>query len=599
MLLQSLVKLVPFYILYTSGALAQNTTTTDLLDAQTENFVNQALADWKSPGGVAIAFVRQNEQGEWVNIETRGYGRATASGNKVTEQTLFNLASISKLYTVSAIGLLMHNESVTPKFDWETRIVDLIPEFNATDSAVRQEATIVDFLSHRTGYPRHEFSYRYNDTVDTLINRFQYQRQSLGFRQRWQYNNNPYTILSVLPPRFLNGSITFARYVKDNIFEPLNMSSTTYSYQIADATGHRADGMTRKGWNLYKDVFAGEPAATKWWSGTTGGEDGNILSGSGGVISNAIDMTTWLRTLLLEGRNPATNTSVIPADVIRFASTAVIPQTFRPEYPEVSLLAYGSAQLQITYRGHLVVEHPGYVRGFNSQISRLPNDGIGIAVLTNDHEYGRQISQLIKYYILDRALGLEPIDWSTRLQATKINPPARATPRPTNTTLPSANFTTFAGQYRNDGYGQFELCQVFPEHAEATIHCKALVQSLPTILPGAVHPNVPTFFGALDSPWFTHIRLEHFNGDLFNVSTLISTVQNSTSEPYWTFNDHSDSDNGVVAETEVVDGRVFIGMAGLWFGTWEPSVPPFTPKPHGNTVRERAEIYWEKLQLQY
>ncbi|KAF5375446.1 hypothetical protein D9615_007951 [Tricholomella constricta] len=603
MLLQSLVKLIPYYLLYISIAglpqgLAQSTTE-ELLDDKTEAFVNQILVDWKSPGGLSIAFVKQNEQGDWVNIEAKGYGRATASGKNVTEKTLFNVASNSKLFNVFAAGLLMHNESITPRFDWDTKITDLIPEFNVTDPVTKNEATLLDFLSHRTGYPRHEFSYRYNDTVDDAIEKFQYWRQSYQFRQTWQYNNNPYTLLSILPPRLLNGTTTFGRYIKENIFDPLGMNSTTYSYQVAEASGNRADGMGRKDWDLYTDVFAGTPAATKWWSGTTGGEDGNVLAGAGGVISNAVDMTTWLRTLLLEGQKPGTNQTVIPADVIRKTATAVIPQSLRPDFPEVSLLAYGSAQVQITYRGHLIVEHPGFVRGFNSQVSRLPNNGIGVAVLTNDNEYGKLISQLVKYYIMDRALGLEPIDWSTRLMAQKIDPPPRATPRPQNVTLPSANFTTYAGTYNNDGYGQFELCLVSPPNPFASGACRQLVDSLPTILPGAVRPGIPTFFGAIDSPWFSHIRMEHFSRDLFNVSLLISTAQNNTDEPFWTYNDHSASDNGVIAEIEVDNGHVGIGMAGLWFGHWEPNVPPATPKPKGNTVRERAEVYWEKLDVQH
>lgn len=602
MLLQSLIKLVPCYLLYTSivglpQGLAQNTSAT-ILDAETERFINQVLIDWKSPGGVAIAFVRKNEQGEWVNIETKGYGRANAAGANVTENTLFNMASNSKLFTVFATSLLMNNGSVNPKFDWDTKISQLVPEFNVTDPVTFRGAKIIDLLSHRTGYPRHEFSYRYNDTVPIVLEKMHYWRQSAGFRDIWQYNNNMYTLVSYLPTKLLNG-MPFARYVKENLFDRLGMNSTTYSYQIADATGHRADGMARKDWDLYTDVFAGTPAASKWWSGTTGGEDGNVLAGSGGVISNAIDMATWLRTLLNEGRNPTTNETVVPNSAILKAATAVIPQSFRPEFPEVSLIAYGAAQVQITYRDHLIIEHPGFVRGFNSQVSRLPNDGMGVAVMTNDHEYGKLISQLVKYYIMDRALGLEPIDWSTRLMAQKFNPPPRATPRPQNATLPSANFTAFAGKYKNDGYGTFELCLAFPENPQSTTTCNDLLQSVPTILPNATRPGIPTFFAAIDSPWFSHMRVEHFNRDLFNVSYLISTAQNNTNEPYWTFNDRSTSDNGAIAEVEVNNRRIGIGMAGMWFGLWEPNVPPATPKPKGNTVQERAEAYWEKLDIQY
>jgi hypothetical protein len=53
--------------------------------------------------------------------------------------------------------------------------------------------------------------------------------------------------------------------------------------------------------------------------------------------------------------------------------------------------------------------------GFHSQVTRLPFDGLGIAVLTNDDNYGPLFREAIKYRIIDAALGLEPVDWSARL----------------------------------------------------------------------------------------------------------------------------------------------------------------------------------------
>lgn len=67
----------------------------------------------------------------------------------------------------------------------------------------------------------------------------------------------------------------FGRYVKDNIFDPLGMTGTTYSYEVANSYGQRADGMTRQGLNVYTDPFGGVPAATQYWASRTGGEDGN------------------------------------------------------------------------------------------------------------------------------------------------------------------------------------------------------------------------------------------------------------------------------------------------------------------------------------
>ena len=50
--------------------------------------------------------------------------------------------------------------------------------------------------------------------------------------------------------------------------------------------------------------------------------------------------------------------------------------------------------------------------GFHSQVSRLPYDNLGVAVLTNDHEFGVQIREIIKFRILDTLLGLQPADFN-------------------------------------------------------------------------------------------------------------------------------------------------------------------------------------------
>jgi CubicO group peptidase (beta-lactamase class C family) len=67
-----------------------------ILGDEIDPFINQLLTDWTSPGGATFAVVKLNEQGQW-NIETKGYGIATASGVKVTESTRFAIASNSKV----------------------------------------------------------------------------------------------------------------------------------------------------------------------------------------------------------------------------------------------------------------------------------------------------------------------------------------------------------------------------------------------------------------------------------------------------------------------------------------------------------------------
>ena len=101
-------RLLLSYVFYSSIAIfpytSAQTTLKPVLNENTDAFINQVLKDWNSPGGAAVAVVRKDDQGAW-NIETKGYGIATANGSEVTENTLFSIGSNSK---VTSFSFLLH-----------------------------------------------------------------------------------------------------------------------------------------------------------------------------------------------------------------------------------------------------------------------------------------------------------------------------------------------------------------------------------------------------------------------------------------------------------------------------------------------------------
>lgn len=96
--------------------------------------------------------------------------------------------------------------------------------------------------------------------------------------------------------------------------------------------------------------------------------------------------------------------------------------------------------------------------------------------------------------------------------------------RPANASLPPVPYASITGVYTNSGYGNFELCFVSMRHSTASKTCQLLGISVPTILPGTVKADVPTYLAKWDSPWASHIWLAHFDGNIFNVSMLTSVV---------------------------------------------------------------------------
>ncbi|KAG5636733.1 hypothetical protein H0H81_007062 [Sphagnurus paluster] len=505
-----------FYITiaFPTSVWGQEDRTTAVLNSETDAFINEILSSWGSPGGVGVAVVRKNQQGNWA-VETKGYGLATANGSRVTENTLFAIGSNSKLFTALATGLLINNKTLSPRLDWTSKMASVIPGWGLKDPFATKQASIIDLMSHRTGLPRHEFSYKWSDD----IKRANFLRPSAEFRDTYQYSNIMYMILSHLPTSLLPSKIPFTRYVKEHIFEPLGLTSTTYSYDVAKQR-HLAEGMARQGNDPLKDPFGGTPRAA-----------------------------TWLQMLLLNGAKPGSGTQVISPDIIQKVSAGV------------------------------------NVVARQAVVSRLPFDGLGVAVLTNDQDYGNYMHNIIKFRLIDEALGLEKIDWNARIKAlVQYNIPDLATPRPAKATLPSVGFTSLAGTYSNPGYGEFELCYVSEKYPAQTPSCQSLASNVSTILPGAVSPGIPTFIAHWDAPWTGYIRLQHFNGNLFNISSLRSYPTNNASEPFWASGIQNTFDTDSLAEAVASDGGVSFALSGIWGADYNL----------GRESRDDAEVWFDK-----
>ncbi|ESK87477.1 beta-lactamase [Moniliophthora roreri MCA 2997] len=569
-----------FFSLSTSAA--QN-----VLTPEVDTFIEGTLASWFSSGGVGVAVVRQLEDGTW-NVETKGYGNR-GDGNNVTADTLFAMGSSSKLFGALTTGLLIANESVTPRITLDTKIADIIPGWQLADPVASEQATIVDLASHRTGLPGHLLSYTKEDNVTSIIERLRYLKPSAGFRETFQYSNIFYGVLSHLT-EVLSTNMKFARYAKQHLFDPLGMSSTTFSYQVAKSSGNLASGVGRDNLSL-ADLGSAIPRAMPFWANDT--EDGSYMSGAGGMISNAKDTAVFLQTLLLNGQNPSTGETIIPAGVIDAVTTGItvaedmnIIKALGP--PEVKSLfsptVYGAGQTTSTYRGHVVIQHGGDVPGFHSQVSRLPYDKLGVAVLLNDNEFGAYMRDVLVYGIIDRALGLEPVDLTTPTQKALISGAKQPTSRPSDAPEPSVGtISSLVGEYKAPGYGSsLKLCAFIPNE-QPTEECQAMVAGKPI-----VDPTIPTLLAEISSPLATHISLRHFSGNYFNLTSLYVLPTGDESRPFWA----SSTGNPRLAEFAMDEsGVVGFGITGNF---WTAGGSAGTREPVGDTVKDRAEVYYSR-----
>ncbi|KAJ7024026.1 beta-lactamase/transpeptidase-like protein [Mycena alexandri] len=507
-----------------------------LITPEIDSFVNSQLSLWNS-SGLAVAVVREDSSlpGKW-NIEFGSYGTAQADGSPVTPDTVFAIASNSKLFLSLSVGLLIKNESLEAargeKLRWDTKIKDVLPEWGLMDEEMQNGVMIQDMLSHRTGMPRHDYSgFARKGGVSEMISTMRYLRPSAALREQYQYNNLMYETLSQLSPTLLNQ--TFESYIAEHLFAPLGMSSSTYSVAEAEERGTLAHGFH---WDMQDNLFGlnGTRTATVPYFQRPGEE--KIWAGAAGVLTSSRDLATWVAMLLNKGRHPTTNETVVPEDVVEHVATGVSVARGKAAYPELSPVVYGCGQDISSYRARVIIEHGGSNPGFKTQVTRFPNDNLGVIVLSND-ENGNHIMETVKWRIVDHIFGLEPIDWAQRYTdklAEDIRENQAVTPRPSPPVLPSIPFSDMEGTFTHGAYGSIQPCFVRSKTSGSSAACTRMINAsvVQRILGASSVDTIPTFIVPFKRTFSTYLRLAHFSGNTFNASLIWSNSDARAEEGY-------------------------------------------------------------------
>jgi CubicO group peptidase (beta-lactamase class C family) len=130
------------------------------------------------------------------------------------------------------------------------------------------------------------------------------------------------------------------------------------------------------------------------------------MAPAGAVNSCAADMARWLVAQL--GGGQADGKTVMSPDTMarQHAPHMLVPED--RTFPASTRHAYGLGWMIGRYRGHRLAEHGGGIDGFQTECVLLPDDGIGVAVMTNTSSSA--MAPAVAYRVLDELLGLEPID---------------------------------------------------------------------------------------------------------------------------------------------------------------------------------------------
>jgi CubicO group peptidase (beta-lactamase class C family) len=428
-----------FFVVSSGWLLAQATPPADL-----DSFIANSMKTFDVPG-MAVAIVKDGKV-----VLAKGYGvRKLGEPTPVDEHTLFGIGSNTKAFTTAALATLVD----AGKLSWDDPVYQRLPGFVMYDPYVSHEMTIRDLLTHRSGMGLGEGDLLFwppsTYTREEIIYKLRFMKPASSFRSRYAYDNLLYMTAGQIIPAVTG--VSWDDYIRLHIFAPLGMNNSTVSNAAFKAGDNYAFPHSRVDGKLQVIHF----------------EVLDNAGPAGAINSCAADMTKWVQLQLNRGK-------FIDRDDRLFSEQRSkemwSPQTILPigdPPPGLAGLKANFADYALgwnlrDYHSRKLVGHTGGVAGFVSRVLLVPEENLGVVVLTNAEEDGAFNS--IVYHVVDHYFGLPPTDWITRFKAVEDSEEKdaaevmkKAEGARAADSKPSLPLDKYAGTYNDAWYGPITI----------------------------------------------------------------------------------------------------------------------------------------------
>jgi CubicO group peptidase (beta-lactamase class C family) len=433
--------LAAFYFLYGSQLFAQSGPPTDM-----DAYVARDMKTFDVPG-IAIAIVKDGKV-----VLAKGYGiRKMGDATPVDENTLFGIGSNTKAFTSAALASLVD----AGKISWDDKVYERLKGFQMYDPYVSHEMTIRDLLTHRSGMGLGEgdllFWPHTTFTRDDIIYRLRFMKPASSFRSHYAYDNLMYIAAGQIIPAVTGKP--WEEYIREKILEPLGMKTTNLSTTAFKPGDNYAWPHSKVDGKLQTVPFM----------------DLDNAGPAGAINSSVAEMSKWVLLQLNHGKIPGSEQRIFSEARSREMWTA---QTLTPIgagdsplavlRPKFSAYALGWGVRD--YHGRKLVGHSGGVSGFVTRVMLVPEENLGIVILTNAEE--DTAFESILFHILDSYFGLPPTEWTTAFKAAQDEEEKAAKQamaesdkgRAVNS-KPSLALEKYAGIYNDAWYGPITIKQ--------------------------------------------------------------------------------------------------------------------------------------------
>jgi CubicO group peptidase (beta-lactamase class C family) len=393
----------------------------------------QTLNAFEVPGA-SIAVVKNDEV-----VFANGYGvRELGADQNVDKYTLFAAGSISKSFTSTCLAMLVGEGKIA----WDDPVTKYLPDFQLYDAYVTREITIRDLLTHRSGLA--EISggtvwYGSDRDRREVIRRLRYLKPVSSFRSKFAYQNVMYLVAGEIIPAVTG--VSWDDFVRERLLVPLNMKSTNTSTndlsQVSNvASPHsKIDGKVQR--VAYRNYDNVGPAAS--------------------INTSAADLVQYVRFYINSGRTGGQE--LVESKAFAELTQAQIAMPIAPRPAELVALtpkfnAYGLGWFLRDYRGRKIVLHTGGVDGMTALAGFVPEEELGIVILSNQET---PFIGAAFFHILETLLGDPATDWLSAYAAWFQKEEQQKQQQPTPTAISGTSLSLplsgYAGKFCDTLYG--------------------------------------------------------------------------------------------------------------------------------------------------
>jgi D-alanyl-D-alanine carboxypeptidase len=329
-------------------------------------YADQALAaayPADQPGAAAIVV----QDGKVVL--RKGYGMANLELARAMEpEMVFELGSITKQFTAASILLLQERGKL--------RVEDDITKYLADYPTHGQTITIENLLTHTSGIPSYtglpEWFPRMREDLKPadLIAMFKDKPLEFNPGERWAYDNSGYFLLGAIIEKVSGES--YEQFVEEEVFKRLGMTHSRYGHP-EEVIPLRASGYSKDDSGFHNASFISmtQPYA------------------AGSLMSTVDDLAIWDRAL-------AGETLLTKASLDRMFTAYHLKSGASTHY------GYGMEVFDFV--GRRILQHGGGINGFRTQLIRVPEEHLFVAILSNSE--GSELSpEEVSLRIVAKALG--------------------------------------------------------------------------------------------------------------------------------------------------------------------------------------------------